>query len=734
MNTRRSSWLQGVGRTLLLIVLGCTIATLGLSIGYRSSLRPQENPAEFSTIGHDGWLEAKSALTFHSLAAFGNRLQLDFDPWRPDGIPAHVKVFVCGVQVGEFHVTADAHLYRVPLSGACEPRRVTFEIMNPTTVPNDARTLGVKLVSVSVGVWPGLPLPSVVRGVQVGLPLVLLLGVVLLGTRRLAPVFLAALAAGFLVPQIYQNASRLGDLFILTIALLIGLIFYSFKPLPPQPRVRIEMLLILLIMGIAAGLRFYGLDFGLPAAYHSDEPRKAAIVARMLAEGNLHPHYFLHPSLLLYLTTFFTAVGKTLGLIQGSIPDIHLAGRAVSATFGTLCVGLMWWIGRRTLGSLQGICAATLLATFPLHVTCSRYLKEDALFLFWLLAVVALVIESVVRTRPKLLLLAAVCAGLSFGSKYTGALAFLPILATPWVISKALLPHKRYFYAVLGSIPIFLLTFVCTTPALLVSFDEFLRDVYFEKKHMLVGHTVAVDAWSNLWMYHLGESIFPGCTLLATIAGLIGCVLLIKRWPQLWGVFFVGLILAFYLPSEWVKAKPAPQPERYILPCLPFLALAAGECIALLMARWRLVGVIVGIFILLSPAIRSAELASELRPDTRELMALWMRAHLPRDTKILINGEGYAPDFVDGFFAVRKLSRAEPHTFTLSALRASGAEYVLVSSLAYNRFFTTEVGASYFRDRFQQIFTTLPLVKEITPKFGTYGFHNPTLRLFRIRP
>ena len=40
--------------------------------------------------------------------------------------------------------------------------------------------------------------------------------------------------------------------------------------------------------------------------------------------------------------------------------------------------------------------------------------------------------------------------------------------------------------------------------------------------------------------------------------------------------------------------------------------------------------------------------------------------------------------------------------------------------------------AHFFRERFEQIFERLPLVKEVKPKFGTYGFHNPTLRLYAL--
>ncbi|NDC39794.1 MAG: phospholipid carrier-dependent glycosyltransferase, partial [Proteobacteria bacterium] len=160
----------------------------------------------------------------------------------------------------------------------------------------------------------------------------------------------------------------------------------------------------------AGAVRFYGLSFGLPANFHPDEVPKVNAVMRMVDHGDLNPRYFLHPSLLLYscyfVNTILQYVGSFFG-VEGTFRETaFLAGRVVSATAGTLSVGLVYLIGRRLYGSFAGFTAALLLAVFPLHVTCSRYLKEDALLVFFFLTCIALTLKAAQEKRQWLLYLA----------------------------------------------------------------------------------------------------------------------------------------------------------------------------------------------------------------------------------------------------------------------------------------------------------------------------------------
>ena len=149
---------------------------------------------------------------------------------------------------------------------------------------------------------------------------------------------------------------------------------------------------------------------------------------------------------------------------------------------------------------------------------------------------------------------------------------------------------------------------------------------------MQTGHTVTITAWSQLWVYHFWRSIWPGVSGAVAVVACVAFGFLLRR-GRLEDLVVVGMALLFYLPAEYVKAKPAPQPERYILPCLPFLALGVAE-LARAMSSYRhralraLVPICV-VFVLLSPLVRSVQLAQEVANDTRDQLAAWMIDNLP---------------------------------------------------------------------------------------------------------
>jgi len=87
------------------------------------------------------------------------------------------------------------------------------------------------------------------------------------------------------------------------------------------------------------------------------------------------------------------------------------------------------------------------------------------------------------------------------------------------------------------------------------------------------GHTVPITALSYYWTYHFRFSILPALREGAALISIVALGFLAAR-ARAADLLIIGGCLMFYLPAEWVKAKPQPQPERYILPCIPFLCIA----------------------------------------------------------------------------------------------------------------------------------------------------------------
>ncbi|MFC2084239.1 hypothetical protein ACFLS9_04205 [Bacteroidota bacterium] len=78
--------------------------------------------------------------------------------------------------------------------------------------------------------------------------------------------------------------------------------------------------LFALIILLAAGLRIWGIDYGLPYIYHPDEPGKVRIAQRMFKTGDLNPKYFSKPTFFIYLNTAlylpYYFIGKTIGKFE----------------------------------------------------------------------------------------------------------------------------------------------------------------------------------------------------------------------------------------------------------------------------------------------------------------------------------------------------------------------------------------------------------------------------------
>ena len=138
------------------------------------------------------------------------------------------------------------------------------------------------------------------------------------------------------------------------------------------------------ILIVAGTLRFLSLGAGIPYAIGVDEPEIINRAAGMMRSGNLNPHFFDYPTLYIYVQLAVACARFMLGAMAGewsslsevTSADFYLWGRAVTATFGTATVLLVYQIGLRW-GTRPALLAAGLMAVMPLHVRESHYVLTD---------------------------------------------------------------------------------------------------------------------------------------------------------------------------------------------------------------------------------------------------------------------------------------------------------------------------------------------------------------------
>ncbi|MCB0328870.1 MAG: glycosyltransferase family 39 protein, partial [Bdellovibrionales bacterium] len=685
-------------RILLSVFIGVVATALGLSFGYPTTLTPEKDYRTFSGIARDGWIENGATISLPRLFSRGNRMALDIGKWRPAGQPpAELSFLLCGKEIAR-HIIVEDKTVELFLTGDCQPRVVEMRVLNPFIAsPTDQRELGAQLrkVELSSRLGPPLITPDYIFAVA---PFVLVLMLLTIGlvpiSYSLPSVLAVATCAGWLIATTHiAPTAKLFYPWIVVVTSLFGMHVakgYRGKEEEVAENCSATSLLALaIILGVGGYLRFVNLDFGLPMNYHPDEVPKVNAIMRMYATGTLNPQYFLHPTLLLYSAYGMNTLLHGMSIFDGEFQStLVLAGRLVSASAGFLSIFLVYKIGKLLFSIREGLFAAALLAVFPLHVTCSRYLKEDSLLTFFVLLSFLFTALAYKQKKPGWLILSGLFAGCASSVKYSGLLAAgIPCLGA-MCVERRWIPKSastyRYLAAALILVPI---AFVVCSPYVVLDSPKFIKDFTVEQNHMSKGHYFAITPWSQYWTYHIERSLFNGITsppfFLTFLA--IGFI----AWRQyLPGLMILSLIFAFYFPAEYVKAKPAPQPERYILPCLPFIALAISSFFSRIVPG-RLTFLFLSVIVLLSPALRSFQLHSELVPDTRLQMARWMEENLPQRAKVYIDHKRYSPELSEERFEITYAPRAAIHKdLDLELLTGEGQEYLLLSSLWYDRYFS----------------------------------------------
>ena len=201
-----------------------------------------------------------------------------------------------------------------------------------------------------------------------------------------------------------------------------------------------ELLLILLIVTLALGLRVWGVGQGLPASYYPDE-RHFINRAMSFGTGDLNPHWFHKPALYMYMLFIeyglFYLIGRAAGFFTGlqdlarlyinDLTAFLLIGRFTTALLGTATVWLVYRLGRRMYGWHVALAAALFLCLTFAHVRSSQQVKADVPMAFF--ALISFVFIDRIRRHGRWqdYLWAGFFAGLGMATKYTPVVLLIPI-------------------------------------------------------------------------------------------------------------------------------------------------------------------------------------------------------------------------------------------------------------------------------------------------------------------
>lgn len=281
----------------------------------------------------------------------------------------------------------------------------------------------------------------------------------------------------------------------------------------------------LLLVGYQARMRL--VDQALPYCQHIDEHTWTSIAIRMIKTGDLNPHRFTKPSVMVYLDTAAFSLGMLKAGMSGqpvpSAESLREGGypyysstvmirtaRQVYAALSIVAIALAALIARRIALRLQqhpnspvshvpesglfswisfpdfvGLLTIviTLLSTTYLRYS-HWYLGVDLLGCAFAMATLAYVVLRPRNTRPAIFgVVAGLLSGLCLGTKYNLYPIAVPVLLAIFTsYKKARLSTTVLFFASL------IVTFLITTPYALLDLPAFIWSAAGEAHHYATGH------------------------------------------------------------------------------------------------------------------------------------------------------------------------------------------------------------------------------------------------------
>jgi hypothetical protein len=404
------------------------------------------------------------------------------------------------------------------------------------------------------------------------------------------------------------------------------------------------------VLAVALGLRVWGVKQGMPFAYNSDENAHFVPNAIGLFGHGWNPHYFVNPPAYTYLLHVVFAVwfGGRAGVSKAlatNPTEVFVVARLTAAAVGTLAVWLLYIAGAKLFSRAIGLLAAALLAVSFLPVFYSHLALNDVPTL----APIALSLwgtAGVLRDgRVRYYLLAGVGLGLACATKYTGGVVLLPLLGAAGI---ALADRTQRIAAARGLVLaglVAIAAFLVANPYALLDLSTFRDGLHHQADAAddalgKLGLTQSNGQLYYLWTFTWGLGWAP------LVAGVIGLGLLAVDDRR--ALLVLGPAPILYVLFMGTQARYF---GRWLLPVFPIacllasyavvrLAQLAGRRLPVLAPALAALGAVVLVGQGLVYSLHSAKTLS--RTDTRNATRDWLVAHVPANTKIVV--EPVVPD------------------------------------------------------------------------------------------
>ncbi len=419
-------------------------------------------------------------------------------------------------------------------------------------------------------------------------------------------------------------------------------------------------LVLLIILVIAAIVRYWGIDFGLPHTEVRTDESVVVNIAIKFGTGDLNPHFFLYPTFYMYILFSLYVCYFVFGIITGKyrstsdfevefIQDptsFYLIARFFSAFLGTATVFITYKLAERLFNKKIAIISALFMSLAYLHVRDSHFGMTDVTMTFLITCSLLFIVKSYQDKTLKNYVMGGIFAGLAMSTKYIGILLLVPMSIAHFsnILDEkdkkvALLLDKRmlFFTATLG------FAFLVGTPFALLDSDAFIPHILRQTEITSRGvHTVFLGIG---WWYHLRVSLFFGLGWSLLFASLAGILILAKTDLRKAMILF-SFSLVYYV----LIGKAQAVFVRYMIPIIPVLCITAAiftvdisDKLARFFSKPHLKNMttflVAGLIILPSTYNVIKFDALLAKKDNRLIAAEWINKNIPGDSSIYQFGD-----------------------------------------------------------------------------------------------
>lgn len=487
----------------------------------------------------------------------------------------------------------------------------------------------------------------------------------------------------------------------------------------------------------AGGLWLVTATQDLPYIHHPDEPVNLRVVDEMIEEGDPNPHFFIYPSLFLYLHAATHLDGPVAGWLPGeeaaphtevvgtsktTTPGSVMAHRALSVVFGLVTIVAVHATTRLLTGrGGAALVAAGLMAMSVTLGVNARLVTPDVLATAAVACTLWASVALWLRPTWPAHAWAGTMVGLAASSKYNAATVAVTVVAAA-ALSPGLRGQGVTRLTKLGVSGLAAgVAFLITTPYSLLDRAEFLDHVRYQRDHYATGHP-GMDGDAVLWY---ARYLLSTETLLVTVA-IVGAGIAIAsgRWRP------VLLLSTFPVVYGAFVALQAVRNDRTILVLLPNLAALAGLGGAVLVERvaprlrarlsprtLTALVLVVGVVVVFAQGIR---LVDRLNPPTTTLTAsrTWIEENISEGSSVYI--EGYSPWVDPDDYELGSAT----YLIQVPDLLAGDWSYLVVSEWAHARFLGDPERFPEYAREYEELFAH-------TTTVATFEGDGPTISILQ---